>query len=126
MLEQKVAKVNCEARTFLRELRLDVLIQRELCSKTDGVVAIDSEGRRPEEYLVCFGAWNYCTRLPQTARAFTDQFSKESPVPFVWRSAPLRRTVSVNEAVIEHIRSLTSVVLKESCKRTAEPQIVTE
>jgi len=54
MLEQKVAKVDCDTDTFPRELRLDVLVHRELSSKTDGVVAIDSERRWPDEYLVCF------------------------------------------------------------------------
>ena len=118
MLEQKVAKVDCETHTLFREPRLDVLVYRELGSKTHRVVAIDSEGRWPEKDLVCLSVRNYCIRLLKTSRAFANQFSEESPVPFVRCSSPLRWTVSVDEAVVEYIRTLAAVVLKELRERS--------
>lgn|ERR1700688_1693765 len=126
MLEQKIAKIDCDTDTFLRELRLNVLVHRELCSKTDCVVAIDSKRRRPEEYLVRFRVWNYCIRLQEIARPFANQFSEESPVPFVWWPAPLCRTVPIHEAVVEHVGALAAVVLKKLRERTTKPQVVAE
>src|SRR2546423_679598 len=122
MLEQQVAEIDCKTHTFLGELRLDVLVHRELCPKTDCVIPIDSEGGRPKKDLVCLSVGDSRTRLPETAGAYSNQFSEQSPVPLVRWSTPLRRTVSIDEAVVEHIRTLTSVMFKEPRERTAKPQ----
>src|ERR1700683_132142 len=121
MLEQQIAEIDCETHTFLLKLRLDVLVHRELCSKTHRVIVKNSKCRRAEENLVCLRVEDGNALFMKPARALANQFSEQSPVPFVRRSTPLRRTVSVDEAVIEYVWTLASVMLEEFRECTAKP-----
>jgi hypothetical protein len=126
MLEQQITEIDCEAHTFLLKLCLDVLVDGELCSKTHRVIVKNSKSRRAEKDLVCSGVGHGDIRLKKRARAFADQFCEESPIPFVRCSSPLRRAVSVDEAVVEDIRPLAAVVLEELCHCPAKPDVVTQ
>ena len=57
---------------LLRERRADVLIDRELNAKTEGVVAKNPQRRRPEKDLVCLSVWDNDVRLQESVGAFSD------------------------------------------------------
>lgn len=64
--------------------------------------------------------------LLEFARTLAHKFPEESPVPFVRCPPPLRRAISIYQAVIENIRSLVPVVLTELGERSSKPQVVAE
>ena len=108
MLKQQITEVDRNANAFLWELGFDILVHRELRSEADGVVAINPQSRWTQKDLVCLGVCKQDVGLLDTARAFTNQFGEESPVPLVGRSTPLWRAITVHKTVVEHGRTLTS------------------
>ena len=52
MLKKQIAEVSREADMLFWKRRADVLINRKLSAKADGVVVKDSQSGWPEEYLV--------------------------------------------------------------------------
>src|SRR5206468_7169654 len=64
--------------------------------------------------------------LLEFARTLAHKFPEESPVPFVRCPSPLRRAISIHQAVIENIRSLVPIVLTELGERSSQPHVVAE
>lgn len=121
MLKQQIAEVNCKSHVFLGEHRTYTLINWKLRTKTNGVVVEDSERRWANKYLVGLGICYVRVRLPESVGTLADQFTKEPPVPLVWRPAPLWWTIAVHERVVENVWPLVSVVLSELSERGPEP-----
>lgn len=125
MLKKQIAEVNREADMFLWKRRADVLINRKLSAKADGVVVKDSQSGWPEEYLVRLRVLYRNVCLEEAIRAFANQFAEQSPVPFVRRSSPLGRPIAVHQAVVEYIGTLVAVVLIEFGVCASKPNVVT-
>src|SRR5215467_3751722 len=106
MLKQQVAEIHCEPHTFMREVGTYGLIDRSLCPKTDGVVAIDAQQRRADKNLVSLSLWYGHSTRDKSVRMFANQFSEQPPIPFVRWPPPSRRAVTIYEAVVEHIGTL--------------------
>jgi hypothetical protein len=126
MLKQQITEVDRNANAFLWELAFDILVDRELRSEADGVVAINPQSRWTQKDLVCLGVCKHDVGLLDTARAFTNQFGEESPVPLVGRSTPLWRAITVHKTVVEHGRTLTSQVFGKTCVGATEPKVVAQ
>ena len=124
MLEKQVADVEREAHA-LRKCGTYVLINRKLSAKADGVVVKDTECSRTKENLMglCVSYWGL--RLEESVRTFSDELTKESPIPFIWRSTPFLWAIAVNQTVVEHVRSFVPVVLIELCVRATKPNVMT-
>src|SRR5205814_9444678 len=104
----------------------DILVDRELRSEADGVVAINPQSRWTQKDLMCLGICKHDVGLLDTARAFTNQFGEQSPVPLVGRSTPLWRAITVHKTVVEHGRTLSSQVLRNTCVGATEPKVVAQ
>src|ERR1700687_4129636 len=126
MLEQQIAEIDCEPHTLFRPHAPCVLINRELGAEADCVVAIDSKRRRTDEDLVRLGILHGHIRLSELIGTLTCKFGKKSPIPFVWRSSPLSRAISVDQAVVENVRTPVSIVFAEPGERASKPQILTK
>ena len=72
MLKEQIAEIHREANMFLGERGPDVLIDRELRAKADGVVVKNSECRRPNENLVSLGVCDGNARLQESVGTFAD------------------------------------------------------
>ena len=119
MLKKQIAEIDGEAHSFFWKHRAHVLVDRDLCSEADGVVAIDSQSRWAEEKLMGLCAGDSRVGLQKFLRALADEFREETPVPLVRRPSPLGRTVSVNQAVIENAGAAIAVVFEKLCVRGA-------
>ena len=119
MLKQQITEVDRNANAFLWELGFDILVDRELRSEADGVVAINPQSRWTQKDLVCLAVFKHDVGLLDTARAFTNQFGEQSPVPLVGRLSPLGWAVSVDQAVVEYARAAIAIVLEKPCVSAA-------
>ena len=124
VLEQQVAEIDCEANVLLGKCGSDILINRELGAEADGIVAKDSQCRRPEENLVSLSVRHSSIGLQKSVGTFSNQFPKNSPVPFIGWPAPFGRTVAVDQTVVENARSPVAVMLVELRVRSAQPEVV--
>src|SRR5205085_1542726 len=104
--------------------RPDVLANRELRPKAHRIVVKNPESRRPEEYLVRLRIGDRNTRLKESVGTFSNQLAEHPPVPFVGRSAPLQRTIAIDQTVVEHIGAFVAVVPVELGEGGAEPNVV--
>jgi len=126
VLEEEVAEVQGKTNMLLGERGADILINRELCAEAHGVIVKNSECGRSDENLMSLGIGDRSIRLQESMGAFANQLTEEPPVPFIRRSAPFRWPITVNQTVVEHIRSLVSVVLIKFRTRPTKPDVVAE
>jgi hypothetical protein len=101
MLKEQVAKINSEPHTLARIDGANALVDWRLGPETDGVVLVNAQKRRAQEELMRLGVRDRDSSLYKTVGMFADKFRKEPPIPFVRRSAPLRRPIAVDEAIVE-------------------------
>ena len=114
MLEKQVADVEREAHALLRKCGTYVLINRKLSAKADGVVVKDTECSRTEKNLMGLGVGDWRIRLEESVRTFSDQLTKESPIPFIWRSTPLLWAISVTTPSFPTFRRAPSTTTTNS------------
>src|ERR1700751_1534507 len=124
VLKQQVAEIYGESHTLFRERRAEVLIDRELSAEADGVVVKYAQCCGAKEHLVSLGVCYRDITLQESVGAFSNKFAKESPIPLVRWSAPLRGTIAVDQTVIEDIGPLVPVVLIEPGVRSAQPKVL--
>src|SRR6185369_4613144 len=104
MLEKQVTEIEGVAHTFFGRQRADIAVDRDFRPKTHGVVPEDSKARRPQEYLVCLSLRKERTVVQERRGTLSHELAEDAPVPLVCFFTPLRRSIAVDQAVIENIR----------------------
>ena len=72
MLKKQIAEIPGETNALFRKHCPDILIDGELSTEANGIVAKNPKCRRAKENLVCLCVRNATIRLPESVGAFSD------------------------------------------------------
>ena len=108
MLKQQITEVDRNANAFLWELGFDILVDRELRSEADGVVAINPQSRWTQKDLVCLAVCEHAVGLLDTAKSVHRPVRRTVASPTSRAVYATSWPIAIDQAVIEHGSTLTS------------------